>query len=132
MKIAFVTDDGKTISQHFGRATHYLVATLENSQVVSKEMRPKLGHNHFSQTETGHHEHQEHHGSDGEGHAKHVQMAEAISDCEALICGGMGMGAYQSMLQLNIKPMVTELTDIDQAVQAYQDGKLIDHIERLH
>ncbi len=35
MKIAAITDDGKTISLHFGRAQQYLVATVENGQIVS-------------------------------------------------------------------------------------------------
>jgi predicted Fe-Mo cluster-binding NifX family protein len=59
-------------------------------------------------------------------------MAETISDCKALICGGMGMGAYESMRQFNIKPVVTDLRDIELAVQAFIDGKLIDHTELLH
>ncbi len=29
MKIAIITDDGKTICQHFGRANFYAVLTLE-------------------------------------------------------------------------------------------------------
>ena len=59
-------------------------------------------------------------------------MAGAISDCQVVICGGMGMGAYESMRQLNIQPVVTDMTDIEQAIQAYIDGKLEDHIELLH
>jgi predicted Fe-Mo cluster-binding NifX family protein len=59
-------------------------------------------------------------------------MAEAIADCEVIICGGMGMGAYESMRQLNIRPVVTDLQDIDAAAQALIDGKLVDHNEMLH
>ncbi len=136
MKIALITEDGKTVSQHFGRAPYYLVATIEEGKVVSRAMLPKVGHNHFAQAEGEHshehHEQHEHHGSDGEGHAKHMQMAESILDCEAVICGGMGMGAYQSLLRMNLRPMVTDLRDIDEAIQAYVDGKMVDHTERLH
>ena len=48
MKIAVITDDGKTISQHFGRAPYYLVLTIEEGKIVSREMRDKMGHNQFS------------------------------------------------------------------------------------
>ena len=69
---------------------------------------------------------------DSASHNKHASMAETIADCKALLCGGMGMGAYESMRRLNIQPVVTELLDIDAAAQAFIDGKLIDHTELLH
>jgi len=59
-------------------------------------------------------------------------MAQAIADCEAIICGGMGAGAYESMRQLNIRPVVTDLRKIDDAIQAYLAGSLQDHTELLH
>lgn len=72
------------------------------------------------------------HGMSAASHAKHLQMAEAIGDCEALLCGGMGMGAYQSMLRRGIRPVVTEIRDIDQAVIAYVEGKIVDRVDWLH
>ena len=148
MKIAVITDDGNTISQHFGRALFYQVLTIEEGKVISREQRAKPGHGHFAAAHThdeahhsgDHHDEDHHaeghhgaaHGHDGASHQKHVSMAEVISDCEAVLCGGMGMGAYQSMLSLKIQPIVTDLHDINQAVQAYIEGKLIDHTERLH
>ena len=131
MKIAIITDDGKTISQHFGRAQYYLVISIEDGVAVNREMREKIGHNHFSAV--GHEEHgHEHHGSDEASHGKHTQMAQTISDCSAVICGGMGMGAYESMRRLNILPIVTDLSDVEVALRAYIDGKLVDHTELLH
>ena len=38
MKVAAITDDGKTISKHFGRAAYYLVATVENGAITSSEI----------------------------------------------------------------------------------------------
>lgn len=130
MKIAFVTDDGKTISRHFGRASYYMVITVEDGKITHREMREKLGHNLF----TGEHEHHHGagHGMDAPSHEKHVRMAQAITDCEAVICGGMGTGAYESMRRLNIRPIVTELSDIETAAQAYISGTLTDHPEMLH
>ena len=132
MKIALITSDGKTINQHFGRAPYYLVVTIEDGKVTQRELREKMGHQHF----VGQHEEQDHgtpgHGMDEGSHRKHASMAEAISDCTALICGGMGMGAYESMKRFNIKPVVTDLRDIEEAITAFLDGKLIDHTELLH
>ena len=122
----------KTVSQHFGQAPYYLVLTIEEGKIVNREMRDKMGHNHFASKEHVEEPHSAGHGTDSASHDKHVSMAEAISDCEALLCGGMGMGAYESMRKLNIKPVVTDTQDIELAVQAYIDGKLIDHTELLH
>lgn len=131
MKIAFITDDGEQISHHFGRAPYYLVIEVTDGTVVGREMRDKMGHTHFS-AQDEHHEHENQYGHGMESHGKHVSMAEAISDCEALICGGMGMGAYQSMQALGITPIVTEKSDIEELLQAYLDGSLKDQTEMLH
>ncbi len=108
MKIAVISDDGKNISQHFGRAPFYIVFTVEEGKVTNREVREKLGHNQFG---GGHHEHEHahEHGLDDASHGKHASMADAIADCEAIVCGGMGMGAYESMKRLNIKPFVTDM-----------------------
>jgi len=132
MKIAAITEDGKTISQHFGRAPYYLVLTIENGLIMGRELRDKLGHTHFAN--------QPHdevgpgipHGTGAASHDKHMMMSEAIADCETLLCGGMGMGAYQSMQARGIKPVVTEIEDIDQAALAYAAGKIVDRVDRLH
>ncbi len=130
MNIAAVIDDGFTISQHFGRARFYEVIFVENGNVVKRERREKMGHHNFAQEE--HHHSDEQHGIDEHSHSKHVSMAEAIKDCQILLARGMGAGAYQSMLQLNIKPVVTDIKNIDGAVQAVINNSIIDHKEKLH
>jgi predicted Fe-Mo cluster-binding NifX family protein len=130
-KIAVITEDGATISQHFGRAPYYMVLSTEDGKVVQRELRNKMGHNQFAHASHEEH-HAETHGLDAGSHDKHVQMAGAIEDCEALLCGGMGMGAYESMRRLNIKPVVTDIREIDAAVQAYLDGSIVDRTEKLH
>lgn len=132
MKIAIITDDGKSISKHFGRALYYLVLTIKDGKITNRELREKIGHNHFHSAGNHEEDHNHGHGSGGQAHQKHAQMAETIADCKVLICGGMGAGAYESMRQLNVQPIVTDYSDIDDAAQAYIDGKLSDHTELLH
>jgi predicted Fe-Mo cluster-binding NifX family protein len=132
MKIAAITEDGKNISQHFGRAPYYLVVTVENGQIAERELREKLGHAHFANQPHPEEQPGQPHGMDAASHNKHLQMAEAIADCEALLCRGMGMGAYESMKALGIRPVVTDIVTIDEAVMAYIEGNIVDQVERLH
>lgn len=133
MKIAIITDDEKTISQHFGRAHHYAVLTIENGTIVQRELRDKLGHQHFANEAHDHaHEPGQRHGFDPASQSRHEQMTEAIADCEILICRGMGAGAYESMKARGIRPIVTDVEGIDEAALACSAGNLADHIEKLH
>ena len=132
MKIAVITDDGNTISQHFGRAQYYLVATVENGQVINREMREKLGHAHFSSQPHEPESHGQQHGFSPESQDRHVRMAQTISDCEVLIVRGMGRGAFESMQSLGIKAIVTDIASIDEAIKAYLDGRIENQLDRLH
>ncbi len=131
MKIAIVSEDEVTISQHFGRAPFYVVVTIENGKIVNRERRDKLGHAQF-QSEP-HHEVSDArgHGFGAESQSRHARMAAAIADCQVLLARGMGAGAYESMKEAGIQPIVTDISVIDDAVRAYLEGRLVDHTERL-
>jgi predicted Fe-Mo cluster-binding NifX family protein len=133
MKIAIITDNEKTISQHFGHANYYAVLTVENGQIVQREMREKLSHKHFAKES---HEHSSdsdpQHGFDPASQSRHGQMSQSITDCEALICGGMGAGAYESIKARGIRPIITDIEDIDTAALNYARGILANHVEKLH
>lgn len=131
MNIAVVTEDEVTISQHFGRAPYYMVYTVEDGKVTGKERRDKAGHHTFAaqhvETAPG-----ERHGYDSGAQTKHASMAETISDCQVLIAGGMGWGAFESMKSYNIEAFVTDVKDMDEAVGRYIKGELPNLMERLH
>jgi hypothetical protein len=76
MKIAAVSDDGVSISQHFGRAPQYVVLTIEEGQIVANELRPKVGHHTFASQEHSHLAPGERHGCDAGSEPKHRLMAE--------------------------------------------------------
>ena len=133
MKIAIITDDEKTISQHFGRAIYYAVLTIENGQIVQREMRKKLSHKHVANESHEHtSESDQRHGFDPASQSLHGQMSQAITDCEALICGGMGAGAYESIREHGIRPIITDIEDIETAALAYASGIIANHVEKLH
>ena len=59
-------------------------------------------------------------------------MAETIADCDVLLARGMGAGAYESLWHVGVRPLVTDVADIGEAVNAYLAGALTDHVEKLH
>ena len=131
MKIAAISDDGITTSQHFGRAPLYVVVTVEDGKIVSKETRAKTGHHTFA----AHHPDLtpgERHGYDAGSQVRHASMMENISDCQTLIAGGMGWGAYESLKSRDIRAIVTDVGTIDEAVKLYLEDKLPNLMERLH
>lgn len=141
MKIAAVTDDGKTISAHFGRAINYLVVTVEDGHITDSELRDKANHHDFHQEES----HQDQYliqpsgykEAPGHGHGrhsaeKHRRMFETITDCQIVLARGMGQGAYAGLEQMNVRPILTEIKEIETAVQAVIDGTIENHPERLH
>ena len=134
IKIAAVSDDGQTISQHFGRAKYYTVLTIEGGKIIAREQREKMGHTQFAGEP-----HEETHGEDPRGHGfapaeqdRHFRMAEAIRDCQFLLARGMGAGAYYSMEQAGIRPIITDIASIDEAALEAAQGVIVDHKEKLH
>jgi len=59
-------------------------------------------------------------------------MMANITDCQLLIAGGMGWGAHDSLKQNGIESLITDVTNIDEAIQLYIQGKLPNRQERLH
>jgi predicted Fe-Mo cluster-binding NifX family protein len=127
MKIAFATQDGINISKHFGRAPYYLVVSVEDGAETAREMRDKANHAHVVHDALGSSgAAQAPHGFSPEEQNLHFQMAAAISDCATLVCGGMGNGAYINLNERGIKPLLTDVDSIDEALKAYLSGTLID------
>jgi predicted Fe-Mo cluster-binding NifX family protein len=135
MKIAVVTDNGTTVSQHFGLARYYAVLTVEGQQVVGREMLDR------GDTLPPVDEHQPHRGLSGEidchgagtaAAATHLRMVQPIQDCQVLLARGMSWSARECLLGAGIRPILTDITGLDDAVQAYLDGSIVDHVEVLH
>jgi len=121
MKIGVVTDDGRTVSPHFGMAKFYLVFEIEGGVIKGKEMRPKAWH--------------QHHGGghdvggvadEGEAHSGHGEMLSNVRDCEALVARGMGRPMHDAIVRMGIRPYVTRLATAEEVAGAYIDGTLDD------
>lgn len=134
IRIAAVSEDGVTISRHFGRAPIYVVVNVERGRILSRETRDKLGHAQFA-AEAGEGSRDADprgHGFDPVAQDRHARMVTAIADCQILLARGMGAGAFASVQRAGIEPIVTDLEDIDAAVESYLAGTLHNQIEKLH
>ena len=126
MKIAIVTDDHQTISAHFGRAQFYEVFTIDAGKVTARETLVRSNSQIVAVGGGPEPEGEHHHQHD------HNAMITPISDCQVLLAGGMGMGAHLSLKEHGIQPIITDIREIQEAVDTYLAGTLVDHTERLH
>ena len=135
MKIAIACLDEQTISPHFGRAETYVVYSIEEGKVVDREVLTKPGHRQFSTEGSGQHRHQGSGQGSGLGRrakGRHEQMMENIRDCDVVLARGMGRGAYQDLSAQGIRPIITDIRDLESALEAVLTGTIVDHIEKLH
>ncbi len=130
MKIAVVTNDGNSVSQHFGRSRYYKIYNIVDNKMKDVEMRLRgTGHfagggSHHSHAEENHHEPFGRHGFGDEAMHKHASMAREIADFDVLIAGGMGMGAYQHFSNAGLNVILTDKLNADEAVEAFLKGNL--------
>jgi predicted Fe-Mo cluster-binding NifX family protein len=130
-----VTDDGVTVSQHFGRACYYAVLTMAEQGVVGREMIDR------GDTLLAVDEHEPRqglagtidcHGTGTAAAARHQRMVQPIQGCKALLARGMSWSARECLSSAGIRPILTDIASLDEAVQAYRDGTILDHVELLH
>jgi hypothetical protein len=58
---------------------------------------------------------------------KHATMTAPLTDVAVLVSRGMGMGAQQHLLGMGIQPVLTDLHGIDEAVEHYVAGTLVNN-----
>ncbi len=145
MKVAFVTDDGKTIGEHFGRARYFRVITIEDGQITNSEMREKpfhhIGDEDARQYDTGaqeanvehlHQQQEHHHGLGPEAGQRREKMVAVIADCTVVVSRGMGRPMYEALQAANVRPIMTDMPNIDEALQMFSEGTLTNLQERIH
>jgi predicted Fe-Mo cluster-binding NifX family protein len=118
VKIAAVTNDGITITGHFGMAEYYRVITIIDNKVTTEEQRLKPHHTvHPDYVQAEHHDHQE--------------MFAPIQDCQILLCAGMRTPAYEKARTTGLQVIMTS-GKINEAVQNYLNGNLVSDPQRIH
>jgi hypothetical protein len=63
---------------------------------------------------------------------RHARIFTPILDSDIFLGGGMGMGAYLGIQDNGIRPIVTEIESVDEAVKATKRATVFDQVDRLH
>lgn len=119
MKIAFPTDDGRSIQPSFGQATHYLFITVdENGTEIDRQQQPKPHH-------AAHR-----HGGQHDGPPRGV--FDPLRTCQVVIAGGMGQPAYRAITYMGLELFLTQEQRIEVALSAYLNHTLENNLTLLH
>jgi len=116
MKVAIASDDGKTISAHFGRTRGFIIYEIEDNTVKTR--------NYHINDFTGHVR-----GLSGADHSvdRHGPILSALGDCKAVISHGMGQRIYYDLKQAGIEAFIVNETDADKALELYLHNALEDN-----
>ncbi len=140
-KAAFVTNDGVTISQHYGPSKLYKIIEVQEGKVVDEKIidKPNFhqggGHNHNSQGGHSHGENHSHGGGDcgpGSTQDKHTSMLSVIEDCDYMLVGGMGNGMYSHLAATGITPIMTDEHLIQHALEKLINKQIVSRNELVH
>lgn len=110
MKVA-IPLDGDQVNQHFGQSKHFVVAEIEQGQVITKEIldAAQLQHNH--------------------GGLSSLLTASGVT---AVIVGGIGQPARQALLDNGLTVIRGARGPYREVLHAYAAGKLQDENVSCH
>ncbi len=107
--ILAITYENGNVFGHFGETKEFLVLTIENKTIVDKKIISA-------------------------GEASHIALIDVIKGfgANALICGGMGTGAYVRLNQAGISVYNGVSGSCDEAISNFLEGKLTFNEDKLH
>ena len=124
MKIAVPTNDGATISEHFGRSANFLIFEIENGQIKSRELKTNgMEHSHAQGA-------CDHQSAESKPHS-HAGILAALEGCGLVICAGMGQRAAEALRSCGTQIVVAPPASAEETVVAYLAGKLTPQTERF-
>ncbi len=103
MQIAIGTTDGISVCEHLARSSAFFVFTVEDGRIISKSLRERFN------------------GACG----NHATFVDLLEGCNAVICGGIGQGAFDSLKAAGIEPVVAAgKHSAEEAASLYLAGTL--------
>lgn len=101
IKIAVTVDDENTVFGHFGRSEQFNIYEIRGKELISKSVLK----------------------SNGSGHSELVELLSG-EKVNVVICGGIGMGAMEGLMDAGILVIPGAEGDADVVTAAYLDGSL--------
>ncbi len=127
-KIALPTNDGQFINQHFGRSRFFLILETDGKNIINREMRDNNSHKGMPahHHDHDHHDHEHHNDPEHQEHQAqaHTRIFDILHDVDILIAGNMGPGIYNQLIENGYTVIRTQISSIDDAIQAYLKGVL--------
>ena len=105
MKIAVPTKEGNQIDNHFGHCEFYSIFTIENNEVVNKQILQS---------------------PQGCGCKSNIAYDLADMDVQVMLAGGIGNGAVNKLAEQKIEVIRNCSGDVDVLVNDYLAGKIHD------
>lgn len=105
MKLAVAYENGM-VFQHFGKSEHFLMLEIEQGKIVSRSLL----------------------NANGQGHGALVALL-ANAGVDILVCGGLGQGARNALMQAEITVISGAKGNADVAVENFLNGRLQDDPE---
>jgi predicted Fe-Mo cluster-binding NifX family protein len=103
IRIAIATADGASLSDHLAHSAAFVVLEVEDGRIVSRAVRAR----------------------EAEGCGNHKSFVEMLEGCNAVICGGIGEGAFNALRANGIESVVAAgQHSIDEAARQYLAGTL--------
>ncbi len=108
--IAIATADGASVADHLARSSAFIVVEIEDGRISSRAVRTR------ETAECG----------------NHKTFVEMLAGCQAVICGGIGEGAYNSLVKVGIRPVVAaDPHTVEDALSQFLAGTLTTTNERV-
>lgn len=121
MKIAFPTNDRKTIAKRTGRCKEFVIYDLSDSKIKGTSY---IENNHV------HHDHGHGHGDGhgnhnhkkGEGEHSHAEIGEILQDVDVLVVGRVGKFMKKALNGFGVRYQLTKKLEIQEVVDEFLEG----------
>ena len=109
-RIAIATTDGVSVCAHLARSASFVVLEVKDGKAISRAVRNR----------------------ESDQCGNHKSFVDMLEGCEAVICGGIGEGAFDSLAKHGIRSIITAGPhSIEDAVAQFLAGTLATSGERV-